>query len=328
MTGGMMKAPAVLAALYIAVPLAIPPERAEAGQSQGLRALHLRMTVDGGDDFVIVEPAGSDVRVRAVRVASASLYCPVLLVQAVERILPRTTVAAVAGLPVCGMSSRRVENALKEARSYRGSIDFIGRVDAVVADCGGADKEFVFIMPPLVDHEVLRRRSPDVKALWDLGEGMRALAFDRSSNDPFADAPPEGQAAREALGTAMVPVMLAGKYADYLKPNLAIYAGPPTVRDASWVEIVDRSSLNLAEYVEPVMPDIAKSARVFGDVRLRLRADAVSGAVTDVQLLPASPPLLLVGPAAVAAARRWRFAVGAIPTGSLDVTVRFRQLCP
>ncbi|MDO8680667.1 MAG: hypothetical protein Q7R30_19290 [Acidobacteriota bacterium] len=111
------------------------------------------------------------------------------------------------------MSSRRVENALKAAPASYQAIDFFGRVDAVVADCGGADKEFVFIMPPLVDHEVLGRRAPDVKALWDLGGRMRALAFDRSSDDPFADATPEVQAAREALGTAMVPVLLAGRYA-------------------------------------------------------------------------------------------------------------------
>jgi hypothetical protein len=92
------------------------------------------------------------------------------------------------------------------------------------------------------------------------------------------------------------------------------------------VEIVDRASLNLAEYVEPMMSPIAKSARVFGDVQLRLRADSVSGAVTDVEVLPKASPLL--SPAAVAAVRRWRFAQGAIPTGALDVTVRFQQRCP
>ena len=147
----------------------------------------------------------------------------------------------------------------------------------MIADCGGEDKDFVFVMPPMVDMEVLGRRSPDVKALWGLGEEMRVLAFDRNAEDPFAGGAPEVRAAREVLGTAMVPVLLTGKDAPYLKQSLASYVGPPTQREPSWVEIVDRSSLNLADYVEPVMPSLAVSARIPGDVRLRLRVDQVSG---------------------------------------------------
>ncbi len=61
-----------------------------------LRSLHLRQTVEGGDDFVFVEPVGPDVRVRAVRVARVNQHCPSRQVQAAETTLRGTTVQAVA----------------------------------------------------------------------------------------------------------------------------------------------------------------------------------------------------------------------------------------
>jgi hypothetical protein len=75
------------------------PRRRE--RSSELRALYLRLTVDDGTDFVNVEPLAADVRVRAVRVASVNEWCrPGWVVQAVEKIVPRTTVQALAGV-VC-----------------------------------------------------------------------------------------------------------------------------------------------------------------------------------------------------------------------------------
>lgn len=246
--------------------------------------------------------------------------------QAVEKVLPHTTVQAVAGRRVCAISRQRVESALKRSPDRYGYVDFIGSIDAVIADCGAAEREFVFAMPPMVDRHALSRRAPDVAALWALGARMRRLASDRKADDPFMDAMSDSRAAREALGTSIVPELLAGKYAPYLTPRLTGYAGPPTQLEPSWVEVVERSSLNLATYVEPVMPQMAISARVFGDVRLRIIAEPATGLIAQVEPLGASPPLL--APSALAAVRGWRFAPGAAPAGPLDVTVRFRLRCP
>ena len=177
----------------------------------------------------------------------------------------------------------------------------------------------------MVNVDTLRRRSPDVMALWELITRMQKITLQKEADDPFAGATPQERAAREALGTALVPFLRAGKYAEYLEPHLSKYTGPPTEREPSWSEIVDRASLNLVEYVEPVMQPIAISARMFGDVRVRLRADAASGAVTNVEALSGSPLLV---PSALEAIRKWRFAPGAAPADTLDVTVRFRQRCP
>jgi len=304
---------------------AVRIDGSQGDQQQDLRGLHLRQTIEGGDDFVFVEQIGPDVRIRAVRVAHANEYCPSLLVEAVERRFERTTVRAVAGIPICAMSQQRFERALKNAPDYRSYVDFVGGVIAVVADCDGRDKEFVFGFGPKVDYDKLRRQSPDVSAIADLTERMRKITLQKEGIDPFEGATSQERAARQALGTALVPFMRAGKYAEYLERNLSKYTGPPTEREPSWSEIVDRASLNLVEYVEPVMQPIAISARMFGDVRVRLRADAASGAVTNAEALSGSPLLV---PSALEAIRKWRFAPGAAPADTLDVTVRFRQRCP
>ena len=318
---------AALAVVLAVASFAGSADRFVAAAPGELRSLHFRITVDQGDDFVFVEAVGgTDVRVRAVRVASTSEYCGIPLVQAVERVLPRTTVASVAKLAVCSMSQQQVDRALKEAPDPYMYIDFGFRIDAVVADCGGVDKEFVFTLPPMVDRKKLARRSPDVSALWNLGERLRAVAFDSRSTTPFETGTSESRREREARGTTIVPDLLAGRYAEYLKPTLTGYTGPPAQREASWVEVIDRASLKLDEYVEPVMPAIAKSARVFGDVRIKLRADAATGAVSDAEVLPGTQPLLR--DAALAAVRRWRFAAGAAPDDPVVVTVRFQLRCP
>ena len=308
-----------------AMAMAFTAAVAAGGQGQGLRSLHLRMNVSGGDDFVFVEQAGADVRLRAVRVAHANEHCRSLVVQAVERTVRNTTVAGVAGLRVCAISGARVSEALKKAPSHYQPIDFFGSLAAVVADCDGADREFAFVMPPLIDRDVLRRRAPDVEALWDLGRRLRAVALGKNADDPFSGATEQDVAAREALGTTLVPFLRTGKYGAYLEKSLSTYVGPPPERTPSWVEIIDRATLHLVDFVEPVMHQIAISARVFGDVRVRLRVDPVSGEVTEAQAL-SGPPLLATP--AVDALKRWRFAPGAAPASPVDVTVRFRLRCP
>jgi TonB family protein len=302
----------VLAAI-VAIVTSSGVGRAHAAPPQELRSLHLRFNVEYGDAFVFVEQQGRDVRLRAVEVVFPNEYCPKLVVRAAEKIVTNTTVQKLAGTPVCSMTNARVDAALKKARDRHGGyIDFQGSIDAVVAECGGETREFVLEMPPVVDQDRLRRGSPDVGALFDLARRLRSVILASEAYD-------------EALGTALVPYLLSGKYSALLTPKLSSYTGPPAVREPRWSEIVERASLDLVEYVQPVMPPIAISARVAGDVRVRLTVDAGTGAVTSAEAL-SGPPLL--APAALDAIRRWRFSPGAAPAGPLEVTARFSVRCP
>ena len=300
--------------------------RALAKPPTAVQSLHLRATTGSmGNDFVFVEPVEAGVRIRAVRVENANRECPSLVVQAVERVVPATTVQALAGAPVCSMTAARVEAAHRQA-PYRGGdlVDFIGSIEALIAQCGGEERGFTRIAPPLVDDTVLHQRTPDVAALWDLLPRLQHLALDSREVDAFAGASPAVQAQREALGTALVPTLLQGRYGPYLRRVLADYTGPPAERDAVVPEVLERGTLPLAHYVRPVMPQIALSARVFGTVRLRLLVDRASGAVRNVVVLD-GPPLL--GSAATTAATAWRFTPGALAADEIVVSIRFQRRC-
>jgi TonB family protein len=292
--------------------------------SSDLRALHLRATTGRlGDDFVFVEPVDTGVRIRAIRVETASDWCPALVVQASERVVPDTTVQALAQAQVCAMTSERMEAAHRKAPYRRGLVDFIGSVEAVIAACGSRNKEFVRQMPPVVDDQLLLRQSPDVAALWDLLPRLRGLALGDSSYDPFASATADMQVQREALGTSLVPTLLAGPYGPYLSRLLTGYTGPPAQLEAVG-EVLDREGLRLVEYKPPRTPQIALSARIFGDVRLRLRVDDASGSVLEVVVVEGTP---LLATAATAAVKAWRFVPGAAAPDGVVVTVRFRRPC-
>jgi hypothetical protein len=291
-----------------------------------LRSLHLRATTGDatGDDFVFVEPVGSDVRIRVVRVAPASQICPGLLVEAAEQLVPATTVQALASTAVCSLTRRQIDRAHRRA-PFRGFLrHFVGRIDAVVADCGGATREFVRTMPPVVDDAKLARLAPEVAGLWQMHPRLVARVIDASVfPDAFANATPDVQARRAALGHALIPDLLAGPYGVYMKRSLLEYRGPAS-RNPVVVDLVDREKLPLVAYEPPRMPTIALSANVFGDVRLALSVDDVTGGVTGVAVVAGTA---LLHPAASEAAHRWRFAPGAVPTGRLAVTVRFGLQC-
>jgi hypothetical protein len=318
-----------------------------------LRSFYTRTWVEGGDDIISVESVGQDVRVRLIRVANADETCPGLLVRAIERTLPRTTVQAVAGVRICSMSNRRVERAMEEAPSSRyGSIDFFGSADFVVASCGTAEKRFVFRQPPIVDRSALRRSDRDVDSLWNVVDRIRSLVTgqpgrsSQSFDDPFEAGTSDTRTAQEALGTSLLPELVSGKFAaafggercrndkeqketvcdpNYLAWLLRRYAGPPAQRGPLPAELIGRESLGLLKYDAPRLPPIAVRARVFGDVRLRITADPRTGFVTNVEAVAGSP---LHVKSAIDAARTWQFAPESSPADPIEVTLRFQLQCP
>jgi TonB family protein len=89
--------------------------------------------------------------------------------------------------------------------------------------------------------------------------------------------------------------------------------------------VLDRDLLPLVTFVAPRYPPIAMSARMSGDVRLRLASDPISGAVTDVETVSGRWPIL--NDAATAAVRGWKFDTARALPQPVDVTVRFELQC-
>jgi TonB family protein len=276
-------------------------------------------------EIVSVEPLGDDVRVRDLRVQSASAACPeIVVVQAAERIVPRTTVQEVAGVHVCDISQEAIHRAQANAVTPRVSyIDYLGSVETVFADCAGHTLRLVLSdqgsSDAWINFRTLKRRAPAVSALWRLGARLSAGMLPDQSHTP-APGP-------EALGTSLVPELRSGKYAETfdesLQRLLRDYTGPPARRDPL-AEVVGRDRLPLIAFVAPSYPPIAQSARVMGDVRLRLTVDATTGAVSRIDRIADIP---MLGDAAVTAVRGWTFDRVRAPREPIEVTVRFTFGC-
>ncbi len=81
------------------------PSQAAAGPKPPENQLRSFFVVYNGSEVTEVEPVGSDVRVRVIEAGPADQHCPNLVVSAVERTIPHTTVQAVARAQLCSISA-------------------------------------------------------------------------------------------------------------------------------------------------------------------------------------------------------------------------------
>ena len=288
-----------------------------------LRSLYIRtFWATWQHEIVSIEPVGRDVRVRVIRVAPVHEFCPNVLVRAAERIVRQSTVQAVAGVDVCAISQKAVATAISRSKTpplhY---VDYMGGGATVVANCDGHERVLnLEDTPPWVNFDTLNRTAPQVSALWNLSE----LAADMLPADLRTSVPEQ-----EALGTSLLPELRSTKYraafGDSLVQTLKGYTGPPAQRQMLPPEVLERDALPLITFVAPIWPPIALSARVFGDVRLRLTVDPETGTVSAVEKLADNP---LLGDAAVQAVRSWKFEPAKAPREPIDVTLRFQIRCP
>jgi Gram-negative bacterial TonB protein C-terminal len=295
----------------------------------------------GYEELLDVAASGKDVRVRLMRMSLANQYCPAPLVRAVERVLPKTSVKALAGTDICSNDPLGVERALDAAKPKTISSVFEAASQTVVARCGSQERIFDFPWAQTVDRSKLTRSAPAVSALWDTYLRVSQRAFGKA----FAMSlePPARQQQFEALGNTLAGDLTSGKYqaaysdwpchdlldqdcrGNYLAWRLRGYAGAPLLREPLPPELLEASAMRFVKYTTPVFSPIALSARVFGDVRLRMSADPLTGAATNVEVM--SGPSLLSA-AALAAAKSWQFEPGFGASAPIDVTLRFQIRCP
>jgi TonB family protein len=102
------------------------------------------------------------------------------------------------------------------------------------------------------------------------------------------------------------------------------YDGPPQHRGPLPIEMIDRESFTFTDYVAPEFPPIALSARVLGDVKVRLSVDGSSGTVTEASIVEGKP---LLDDAALRAVKQWRFVAETTPSTPFDITFRFDVKC-
>jgi TonB family protein len=170
------------------------------------------------------------------------------------------------------------------------------------------------------EFETLHRREPTVSALW----GLYWRLSERMLRDRWEASDP----VHEALGTSLLPELRSTKYTaafgDELVNVLKGYRGPPAERDLLPAEVLERDTIPLVTFVAPRYSPIALSARMSGDVRLRLSVNTGTGAVTQVERLSGER---LLGDVAMQAVRSWKFDPARVSPEPIEVTMRFQIRC-
>ena len=130
---------------------------------------------DSFEEILDVAPQGKDVRVRVIRISSATRYCGGALVRAAERVLPNTTLRKVVrGIDICNYTAKDVDAALDAAKPKLQTGTEDSATLSIVANCGSQENVVEFPYPETVDLKILRRENPRVNSLWDLPYRIRA----------------------------------------------------------------------------------------------------------------------------------------------------------
>lgn len=288
------------------------------------------------DSILDVTPQGDDVRVRLIRLSEANQFCPGVVVRAVDHVFHHSSVRKIAGIDICAFTPDAVESALSSAKpKYAGDYSD-SATETIVANCSTGQKEFDFPYPVEIDQKRLERSDPSVSKLWDTSYRIWHHVF--RNNFSFTARTPDQEREWDELGTQLVPLLTSGKYQaafagnkcgdhdcdNYLAWWLKGYTQAPKPYDPLVATLLDPDSFHFIKYIAPIVPMIAATAHVYGDVRLRISADQQDGTVIDVQAI-SGPPLLQR--AAVTAARSWKFAPGSLFGQPLDATLRFQLRC-
>lgn len=230
-----------------------------------------------------------------------------------------------------------------EVRKHKGNVSVFEAVSfGVVARCGASAISFSLPMEQKVDMKGLRRVHPEMTRLWDLPSRITDKAF--GPKDIFHGRTEADDLILQRAGDRMVPELTAGRYDAGLR--LAFHGSwgdddPPTFRDileryhgpvsgeaakSNYVpRVLNAHEYKFSHFIVPTYPGVAKLARIQGTTELHLTVQPDTGEVTGVEPLAGHP---LLTPAAVEAARQWRFEPNSLKSGSVKVVVDFAPRCP
>jgi TonB family protein len=294
------------------------------------------------DKILDVRAEVGGVRVREIRIAPMNRNCAHhVTVKAVERVLPNTTVAKVAGkFKLCTYPDDDFAGVIQVAKRDYIESDSIetSASHTIVAKCGTQERLYELPYPETLKFETLKMADSRITDLWDLAEDVEDRAFGREFS--FAAATPEQNRERQELGAKIVPEIVSGKFdsgfpdstcafADCpvhnAKSALQGYSGPINEKDPAFVEVVNFGSLYLVKAQLPEYSREAQRAHAQGEVRLKIFFDPATGLVTNVEPQSGDDKLQ---DSAVKAAQTWQFQAGIGLKSPVEVTLRFEFHCP
>lgn len=294
------------------------------------------------DKILDVRAEVGGVRVREIRIAPMNRNCGHnVTVKAVERVLPGTTVAKVAGkFKLCSYPEDDFAGVIQVARREYIESESVetSASHTIVAKCGTQERLYELPYPETLKFEALQRADPRITALWDLADDVEERAFGKDFS--FGGATAVQNKERQELGAKFVPEIMGGKFdsgfpdktcafADCrvhnAKSALQGYGGVIDEKDPAYVEIVNVASLHLAKFEVPAYSQDAQRAHAQGEVRLNIFFDPATGQVTKVEAESGDDKLQ---DSAAKAAQTWQFQTGIALTSPVEVTLRFGFRCP
>ncbi len=294
------------------------------------------------DKILDVRAEVGGVRVREIRIAPMNRNCAHnITVKAVERVVPNTTVAKVAGkFKLCSYPDDDFAGVIQVARRDYIESDSIetSASHTIVAKCGTQERLYELPYPETLKFETLKLADPRITALWDLADDVEERVFGKDSS--FAGATAEQNKERQELGAKFVPEIMAGKFdsgfpdttcafaecrVHNAKSALQGYSGVIDEKDPAYVEVLNAASVHLVKFDLPEYSREAQRAHAQGEVRLKIFFDPATGQVTNVE--PQSGDEKLQDSAAKAA-QAWQFQAGIALKSPVEVTLRFGFRCP
>jgi hypothetical protein len=165
------------------------------------------------DHVLELRPQSDGVLIREIRIAPLSPDCPhCVTVRAIERMMPNTTVKAIAGkFQLCALAEEDVDGMIHAAKKDEepNTIDD-SATQTIVAKCGGEKRMYELPYPETLRFEALGLANAHVAKYWEIAADIEADAF---GNDfSLGKVNPAQDAEAQALGAKIVVELKAGRY--------------------------------------------------------------------------------------------------------------------
>jgi len=301
-----------------------------------------------------VSPDKDGATVRYIRIAPLNSWCrhAITLKAAVVHLRGRSPRDLVGAGNPCVVTHDDFERVIENSRVAHMEGLFDSALWNVVARCGNTEKVFHFPYPERVDLDRLKKRSPRVKALWNLESKIVKKAFGKKS--VFYDIPHDRDLELQRLGVELLPELRSGRYDkgfhDYCSDSrtgsgtsqgsIGAPAQPcsrqplasllrdyrePLLSQEPIPQLVNADELHFLKFELPNYPPLAKLASIQGQVVLNVKFDQESGDAKDVTILSGHP---LLAKSAQAAALRWKLDPKAQTANPMRVVLNYAFNCP
>ena len=298
---------------------------------------------DSYHELLTVTGDGRDSVIRYILLEHVSqLACGQgLIVKDMEARLPDISPSELAqGADPCVADRRTL--GLANKRRGEGGSPFEPQEMGIVAQCGAKRSNLRLIDPRIVQPFIAGQFSTGLRDLWELRSRVIDRAFPNRA--PWDAGSAADDFRRQEVGARVIPELVKGKYDQGLRQAcnprfggcqsrtfrelLEDYQGPRDVAELATItapRLLDADRFVFAKYADPIYPALAKSARIQGQVELRLIVDPLTGNVLSVSVESGHPMLKA---SATEAAKQWRFARGWANSTGVKLVLEYAIHCP